>query len=298
MVSDASAVPRAARALARSSVPPRSKTPCSTTSPLNAIRTSSARRGCPQHGRAGSRRQGRHLGAPPRFRTDFMFRLTAEEFGNLRSQSATSSPWGGRRHPPYAFTEQGVAMLSRVLRSRRDVEVNIEIMRAFVRLREQSRARPPARRESDPAAGRLPRALSRAGGAIVATPRRGAPRRRRRLVRRPRGAVKRPSTAAGKTAPWTASDTAYEANAAGRTRTLPWGSAGRFRPTYTPRAVWYTGPFILEKRPRKGKGSRGIRRPHRFRADAALPRRPAGCFRGPRRAPSARARELLPPPGR
>ena len=55
---------------------------------------------------------------------------------NLKSQIAiSSSSWGGRRHPPYAFTEQGVAMLSTVLRSDRAIHVNIEIMRAFVRLR-------------------------------------------------------------------------------------------------------------------------------------------------------------------
>ncbi|HLA82621.1 MAG TPA: ORF6N domain-containing protein [Thermoleophilia bacterium] len=54
----------------------------------------------------------------------------------MRFQFGTSSSWGGRRYLPYAFTEQGVAMLSSVLRSRRAVQVNIEIMRAFVRLRE------------------------------------------------------------------------------------------------------------------------------------------------------------------
>lgn len=70
-----------------------------------------------------------------RFPNDFMFQLTSEEFDILRSQSATSSQWGGRRYPPYAFTEQGVAMLSGVLRSKRAVQVNVEIMRAFVRLR-------------------------------------------------------------------------------------------------------------------------------------------------------------------
>ncbi len=70
-----------------------------------------------------------------RFPEDFMFQLTKEEFQDLRSQIVTSS-WGGRRYPPYAFTEQGVAMLSSVLRSPRAVQVNIEIMRAFVRLRE------------------------------------------------------------------------------------------------------------------------------------------------------------------
>jgi hypothetical protein len=70
-----------------------------------------------------------------RFPEDFMFRLTDKEVTILRSQSVTSSQWGGRRYSPYAFTEQGVAMLSSVLRSERAVRVNIEIMRAFVRLR-------------------------------------------------------------------------------------------------------------------------------------------------------------------
>ncbi|UCG07927.1 MAG: ORF6N domain-containing protein [Desulfobacterales bacterium] len=70
-----------------------------------------------------------------RFPKDFMFQLTSEEFTNLKSQIVTSS-WGGmRRSTPYAFTEQGVAMLSSVLRSKRAVQVNIEIMRAFVKLR-------------------------------------------------------------------------------------------------------------------------------------------------------------------
>jgi chromosome condensin MukBEF ATPase and DNA-binding subunit MukB len=54
----------------------------------------------------------------------------------LKSQSVIASAWGGRRTPPYAFNEQGVAMLSSVLRSQRAVEVNVEIMRAFVRIRE------------------------------------------------------------------------------------------------------------------------------------------------------------------
>ncbi len=69
-----------------------------------------------------------------RFQEDFMFQLTVEEFKNLKSQIVTSS-WGGlRRATPYAFTEQGVAMLSGVLRSKRAVRVIIEVMRAFVRL--------------------------------------------------------------------------------------------------------------------------------------------------------------------
>jgi len=70
-----------------------------------------------------------------RFPDDFMFKLDRQETADLRSQSATSSSWGGRRYQPMAFTEQGVAMLSSVLRSPRAVEVNVEIMRAFVRLR-------------------------------------------------------------------------------------------------------------------------------------------------------------------
>ena|SRR2546421_6437102 len=71
-----------------------------------------------------------------RFPTDFVFQLNAREFGILKSQFVTSS-WGGpRRARPYAFTEQGVAMLSSVLNSPRAVKVNIAIMRAFVKLRE------------------------------------------------------------------------------------------------------------------------------------------------------------------
>ena len=71
-----------------------------------------------------------------RFPQDFMFQLSDQEFHNLKSQIVTSS-WGGlRRAKPYAFTEQGVAMLSSVLRSKQAVQVNIAIMRAFVRLRE------------------------------------------------------------------------------------------------------------------------------------------------------------------
>ncbi len=82
-----------------------------------------------------------------RFPEDFMFRLTKEEVAkqseftasnqNLRSQIAiSSSGYGGRRYLPYAFTEQGVAMLSSVLNSEQAIEVNIAIMRAFVRLRQ------------------------------------------------------------------------------------------------------------------------------------------------------------------
>jgi len=71
-----------------------------------------------------------------RFPSDFMFQLTKEEFEILRSQIVTSSSWGGRRYMPYVFTEQGVAMLSSVLKSERAIQVNIAIMRVFVKLRE------------------------------------------------------------------------------------------------------------------------------------------------------------------
>lgn len=69
-----------------------------------------------------------------RFPQDFMFQLSIQEVRDLRSQIVTSS-WGGRRSLPYAFTEQGIAMLSTVLRSERAIEVNIQIMRTFVQLR-------------------------------------------------------------------------------------------------------------------------------------------------------------------
>ena len=70
-----------------------------------------------------------------RFPDDFMFQLSESEFQNLRCQSGTSSLYGGRRYYPFAFTEQGVAMLSTVLHSDRAIKVNIEIMRVFVKLR-------------------------------------------------------------------------------------------------------------------------------------------------------------------
>ncbi|PWF47845.1 hypothetical protein C7C56_013350 [Massilia glaciei] len=72
-----------------------------------------------------------------RFPDDFMFQLSADEWEALRSQSVISNVGrGGRRYAPYAFTEQGVAMLSSVLGSAQAIAVNIEIMRAFERLRE------------------------------------------------------------------------------------------------------------------------------------------------------------------
>ncbi len=70
-----------------------------------------------------------------RFPGDFMFQLTDKETGSLIFQSGRSKGRGGRRHRPYAFTEQGVAMLSSVLNSERAVQVNIAIMRTFVQLR-------------------------------------------------------------------------------------------------------------------------------------------------------------------
>jgi hypothetical protein len=70
-----------------------------------------------------------------RFPDDFMFQLNQEEWENLKSQFATAS-WGGRRSLPYVFTEQGVSMLSSVLNSPQAIQVNISIMRVFVKVRE------------------------------------------------------------------------------------------------------------------------------------------------------------------
>jgi hypothetical protein len=70
-----------------------------------------------------------------RFPIDFMFELTEEEMKNLTSQFVTSS-WGGTRHQSFAFTEQGVAMLSSVLKSKKAIQINISIMRAFVMMRQ------------------------------------------------------------------------------------------------------------------------------------------------------------------
>ena len=70
-----------------------------------------------------------------RFPSDFMFQLSEKEFKNLRSQIETSR-WGGRRYVPYAFTEQGVAMLSSILNSDRAIQVNIQVIRTFTKLRE------------------------------------------------------------------------------------------------------------------------------------------------------------------
>jgi hypothetical protein len=99
-----------------------------------------------------------------RFPPDFMFELSAAEWAALRSQSVTSKPGrGGRRYAPYAFTEQGVAMLSSVLTSDRAIAVNIEIMRSFVRIRRLLEADRSVARKFD----RLERKLASHDQAIV-----------------------------------------------------------------------------------------------------------------------------------
>lgn len=70
-----------------------------------------------------------------RFPTDFMFQLIPDEFNNLKSQIATSS-WGGRRKLPFAFTEHGIVMLSGILNSSTAIQVNVQIIRIFIKLRE------------------------------------------------------------------------------------------------------------------------------------------------------------------
>jgi ORF6N domain len=85
-----------------------------------------------------------------RFPTDFMFQLSPAELQSLRFQTGTSKPGrGGRRYAPHVFTEQGVAMLSSVLRSSRAVQVNVAIMRTFVRLREMLATHEELRRKID-----------------------------------------------------------------------------------------------------------------------------------------------------
>ncbi len=81
-----------------------------------------------------------------RFPEDFMFQLSKDEFNNLRSQIGASS-WGGTRYRSYAFTEQGVAMLSSVLNSDRAIQVNIQIMRTFTKLREMLMAHKDLKRK-------------------------------------------------------------------------------------------------------------------------------------------------------
>lgn len=77
-----------------------------------------------------------------RFPKDFLFQLSNQEFSSLRSQIVTSKGRGGRRTAPYAFTEHGVAMLSSVLRSQQAIEINIQIIRTFVRLRKMITSHP------------------------------------------------------------------------------------------------------------------------------------------------------------
>lgn len=83
-----------------------------------------------------------------RFPDDFMFELTYQEFKDLRSQIVTSS-WGGSRYKPMAFTEQGVAMLSSILKSDRAIQVNIQIMRTFTKTRHMIAASEELKREVD-----------------------------------------------------------------------------------------------------------------------------------------------------
>jgi hypothetical protein len=83
------------------------------------------------------------------FPEDFMFQLTKTEYGSLRSQFVISKGRGGRRYAPFAFTEQGVAMLSSVLNSPRAIAVNVEIMRTFVRLRQMLAANADLARRLD-----------------------------------------------------------------------------------------------------------------------------------------------------
>ena len=101
-----------------------------------------------------------------RFPDDFMFQLSPDEMENLIFHSGTSS-WGGTRKPPRAFTEQGVAMLSSVLRSQRAVQVNIEIMRAFVRLREMIASNKELAKRLDELEARIDRKLSTHDQAIA-----------------------------------------------------------------------------------------------------------------------------------
>jgi hypothetical protein len=104
-----------------------------------------------------------------RFPPDFMFQLTVSEWAGLRSQIVTSTVRrGGRRYPPYAFTEQGVAMLSSVLGSDRAIAVNIQIMRAFVRMREMLITNKELARKLDQLEARLEKKLASHDEAIAA----------------------------------------------------------------------------------------------------------------------------------
>jgi len=104
-----------------------------------------------------------------RFPEDFMFQLTTEEWEALRSQTVTSKAQrGGRRYLPYAFTEQGVAMLSSVLNSSRAIAVNIQIMRVFVRMRELINSNRELARRLNELEARLDKKLTEHDQAIAA----------------------------------------------------------------------------------------------------------------------------------
>lgn len=103
-----------------------------------------------------------------RFPEDFMFQLSPEEWATLRSQIVTSKSRGGRRYLPYAFTEQGVAMLSSVLHSDRAIAVNIQIMRVFVRMRELINSNRELARRLDELEARLDKKLTTHDQAILA----------------------------------------------------------------------------------------------------------------------------------
>ena len=106
---------------------------------------------------------------PERFPGDFMLQLTATEWTALRSQIVISKPGrGGRRYAPYAFTEQGVAMLSSVLSSPRAIAVNIEIMRTFVRMRELLTSNHDLAKRFDQLEARLQKKLATHDEAIAA----------------------------------------------------------------------------------------------------------------------------------
>jgi hypothetical protein len=121
-----------------------------------------------------------------RFPSDFMFQLSSKEAVILRSQSVTSSLHGGRRTRPYAFTEQGIAMLSSVLRSRRAVTVNIEIMRAFVRLRQALHSHAALARKLDLLERKYDRRFAEVFSAIRSLMHPEVPPRRRIGFRAPR----------------------------------------------------------------------------------------------------------------
>ena len=107
-----------------------------------------------------------------RFPSDFMFQLTAQEFAQLRSQIATSSTdrafsWGGRRYPPYAFTEHGAIMAATILNSPHAVEVSVYVVRAFVELRSMLTAHKELARKLDELEARVEKRLTAHDQAIA-----------------------------------------------------------------------------------------------------------------------------------